>query len=120
MKQGDGPRPAARLPRADGGANAASNGYWLHDDLGPRAYVAPDAAAPPDGRSLEDLLAEIEDQLAMLPPEETRRLHVAASGGRVVLSGVVGSAEVRRRVGAHVVTAAGAVPVENRLQVGDL
>lgn len=105
---------------AEGGANAASNGYWLHDDLGPRAYVAPDAAAPPDGRSLEDLIAEIEDKLALLPETETRRLHVAATGGRIVLSGIVGSADARRRVGAHVVAAAGEVPVENRLQVGEI
>lgn len=103
-----------------GGANAASNGYWLHDDLGPRAYVAPDADVPPDGRSLPDLIAEIEDQLALLPEEETRRLHVAATGGLLVLSGIVGSAEVRRRVGAHVVAAAGEVPVENRIQVGEI
>lgn len=99
-----------------GGANAASNGYWLHDDLGPRAYVGPGAAAA-DGRDIASLLEDIEDQLALLPEAETRQLHVAAVQGRIVLSGTVGSAEARRRVGAHVVTAAGEVPVENRLDV---
>ena len=117
MTEVDKTRPAGGSA-AEGGANAASNGYWLHDDFGPRAYVAPDAAPLPAGRGLEDLMAAIEDRLALLPEAETRRVHVAATGGRLVLSGIVGSAEARRRVGARVVAAAGEVPVENRLQVG--
>lgn len=103
--------PGGRSP-----ANAASNGYWLHDEAGPRGYVAPDARAA-EGQDLADLLTEIDDQLALLPDAVTSRLHVAAEDGRIVLSGSVGSAEARRRAGAHAVAAAGEVPVENRLTV---
>jgi hypothetical protein len=100
-----------------GGANAAANGYWVHDEIGPKTYVAPDAEAP-EG-DIGGLLEGIEEQLALLPADETRRLHVTATGGRIVLFGQVPSVEARRRVGAHVVSAAGSIPVVNRLTVAE-
>jgi hypothetical protein len=119
-----GPQPGRVGRRASGGptsgaggANAAANGYWVHDDIGPKTYVAPDAEAP--GGDIGGLIVAIEEQLALLPADETRRLHVTATGGRIVLFGQVPSVEARRRVGAHVVTAAASIPVVNRLTVAE-
>jgi hypothetical protein len=110
-----GHHPSGGPTSGAGGANAAANGYWVHDEFGPRTYVAPDAEAP-DG-DIGGLIEAIGEQLALLPADETRRLHVTATGGRIVLFGQVPSVEARRRVGAHVVTAAGSIPVVNRLTV---
>jgi hypothetical protein len=112
------PMPRGRVvPGADGGsANAASNGHWIHDAVGPRNYVAPDA---PDASlpAPEDLVAAIEEQMAAVTGLDTTRITIAIEADMVLLAGFVDSAEARRRAGACAVAVAAPRQVENRIKL---
>jgi hypothetical protein len=112
------PVPRGRVvPGADGGStNAASNGHWIHDTVGPRNYVAPDA---PDASlpAPEDLVAAIEEQMAAVTGLDTTRITIAIEADMVLLAGFVDSAEARRRAGACAVAVAAPRQVENRIKL---
>ncbi|MDT8854399.1 BON domain-containing protein [Paracoccaceae bacterium Fryx2] len=142
-------RDGARRPTAQAPNNAASNGYWIHDDLGPKHYVAPSMAADPEGmpdsgapdsgapdsgalesggpdsgepecaRDAGDLIARIDAALRGQPGLQTQRVHVSAEDGRLILAGIVPSGADRERAGAVAGAAARGVAVENRLWVDE-
>ena len=55
--------------------NAASNGYWIHDDVGPKHYVAPAAFKNGQPQLANDLLSRLD--MALRAHSGFSRLHVA-------------------------------------------
>jgi hypothetical protein len=109
-------RPGEAGP--DDSANAASNGHWMHDDVGPTDYIGPDADALPGTELTARQIVElIEERLGYMAGLDASRIHVSVTGGTVTLSGQVDSADARRRAGSCAVAAAEGAPVENRLTV---
>ena len=89
------------------GASTATNGHWLHDDLGPTGYIAPQAdALPGSPLSAPQIIERIEERLGYMAGLDASRIHVSVAEGRVTLSGLVDSAEARRRAGSCAVAAA--------------
>lgn len=115
--------PAGRAMRAGeevprDGENSASNGHWLHDDVGPTDYVGPDADALPGTiLTAREVIERIEERLGYMPGLDASRIHVSVTDGTVTLSGIVDSADARRRAGSCAVAAADGAPVTNRLTV---
>lgn len=69
--------------------NHASNGYWVHDDFGPRHYVAP-WHGDPDARATSDRLSEA--IAVMNGMTGTERLHLVVEDGQFHLKGQVADA----------------------------
>lgn len=99
-----------------GSANAASNGQWIHDAVGPRSYVAPDAPSP-SAPAPEDLVAAIQEQMTAVTGLDASQITIAVEADSVVLAGFVDSAEARRRAGACAVAVSAPRQVENRIKL---
>lgn len=99
-----------------GSANAASNGHWIHDAVGPRNYVGPDAPTP-SAPAAQDLITAIEEQMAAVTGLDASRISIAVEGDSVVLAGFVDSAEARRRAGACAVAISAPRQVENHIKL---
>lgn len=100
----------------EGSNNAASNGFWIHDDVGPKYYVA-----PPDASGLNvdegDQVAHIYAMLRTYPGLDASRMHVALEKGVVVLGGIAVS-DIEGQLAARAVqTVAGPVQILNRLVI---
>ncbi|MDP2087179.1 MAG: BON domain-containing protein [Gemmobacter sp.] len=99
-------------------ANAASNGHWLHDEFGPRTYVAPLVGAEDEPH--EDLVRQIAEalelQLGDLPEWADQAIHVRRLEGELRLVGFV-SSDVIRRAAERCATGVTTEPVRNDLVV---
>ena len=96
--------------------NAAANGYWIHDDTGPKHYVA-----PPDASSVDvndaDLITRIERVLENNTQLDASRVHVTLDNGFVKLIGIAGSEQESRLAEQAVKAAIGDIRVTNQLVV---
>lgn len=103
LRNPDLARPAEQVgrPRATHlpGGSVASNGYWIHDQFGPRHYIGADVVVP-EGRSPEELIEMIEERLETMAGLDASRVHVSFDGDVLRLAGSVRDAQARRRVGA--------------------
>lgn len=94
------PAPEGQLPDdaqttdQEGTVNDASNGYWLHDDVGPKEHEPPYSAAP----DAERLMAVIKEQSGALQDVDASRAHVSVETDQIILSGLVDETEARRRL----------------------
>ncbi|MDO9639895.1 MAG: hypothetical protein Q7J44_15260 [Pseudotabrizicola sp.] len=57
------PHPPAGTA-AEPSGTAAANGHWVHDDVGPRLYVPPDAGDGPDVATAQAALESLDPALA--------------------------------------------------------
>lgn len=98
--------------------NAASNGYWIHDDIGPKHYVA-----PPDANGVDidegDLVSRIVTTLQSKAGPGSSRMHVALDKGVVILKGIAVSEMESQLVGRAVQTVAGDMRVVNQLVIDE-
>lgn len=98
--------------------NAASNGHWIHDDYGPRDYVAP-APAETGTRPAADLIAAARAALSARATLDIDRIHLTVEGSTLTLAGFVASAAERYRAVAAVGAALRGVTVRDRLAVDE-
>ena len=98
-------------------ASTATNGHWIHDDVGPRRYVESETKAPQVVADGAAVVRGIEERLGGVAGLDAHRVHVALVEGRIVLSGRAADAEARRIIGRIAVSGAEGLPVENRISM---
>ncbi len=117
-----GPRPGRAAVQMAKGAepqvsnNAASNGYWVHDEIGPKHYVAPVAGAGSSDDGAGEIIGRIEAALARQQIDASR-IQFSLDGGQVVLGGIARTAEESAKAGRAAGEVAGEWVVVNRLSV---
>lgn len=101
-------------PKSDdpGSSNAAANGYWIHDELGPKFYVAPPET---NGLNVDEgkIVRRIDEALESEAGVDASRLQVALEKGVVVINGIAVSEMESDLVTQAVQKVAGKVKVVN-------
>lgn len=101
-----------------GSSNAASNGYWIHDELGPKFYVA-----PPETNGLDidegEIVKRIDAALGSTAGLETSQIQVALEKGVIVINGITVSAMENQLIARAVQKVTGEVKVVNRLVIDE-
>lgn len=96
--------------------NAASNGYWIHDEIGPKHYVAPPHGEGNGDQAAGLIIAQIETALARHEIDASR-MQVSLDGGQLVLGGIAKTAEDSEKAGHAANEVAGKWIVVTRLSV---
>jgi hypothetical protein len=104
-------QPNGQAAQPTGTGSTSTNGYWVHDDVGPKYYISADAHNVPD---LNALLAKQAHQIPGLVPEA---VDVSVVGPTVYIDGTVPSRRVADDVNALIAQCAVGLTVTDCLVV---